>query len=82
MTRDLQEKGSGPEDASSTEAGAAPRSRRGRRKEVSGEKLAELQARQRAIGVELKRIFDDVSKEPVPREFMELLQRIDTKRED
>jgi hypothetical protein len=49
---------------------------------VSAEKVAELQARQRAIGVELKRIFDDVAKEPVPREFVDLLRQIDRKRED
>lgn len=49
---------------------------------MSGEKATELQARQRAIGVELKRIFDDVTKEPVPKEFLELLQQIDRKRED
>ena len=48
---------------------------------MSGEKAAELQARQRAIGAELKRIFEDVAKEPVPREFLELLQKIDRKRE-
>jgi anti-sigma factor NepR-like protein len=49
---------------------------------MSGEKAVELQARQRAIGSELKRIFDDVAKEPVPREFLDLLQKIDKKRED
>jgi hypothetical protein len=82
MTREVQEKRPGPAEAPSPEGNAAPRSSRGRRKEVSAEKVAELQARQRAIGVELKRIFDDVAKEPVPREFVDLLRQIDRKRED
>jgi len=82
MTRELQEKRPGPEEPPFSEGDGTPRSRRGRRKEVSGEKATELQARQRAIGVELKRIFDDVTKEPVPKEFLELLQQIDRKRED
>jgi hypothetical protein len=32
-----------------------------------------------AIGAGLKRIFDDVVKEPIPPEFLELLNRIDLK---
>jgi hypothetical protein len=82
MTRELQEKRPSPDESPFSEADGAPRSRRGRRNEVSGERAAELQARQRAIGVELKRIFDGVTKEPVPQEFLELLQQIDRKRED
>ncbi len=36
-----------------------------------------LRARQRALGRELRRIYDDVAKEPVPDDFIELLRRID-----
>ena len=36
-----------------------------------------LRARQRALGRELRRMYDDVAKEPVPDEFLDLLQRID-----
>ena len=36
-----------------------------------------LRARQRALGRELRRMYDDVAKEPVPEEFVELLRRID-----
>jgi hypothetical protein len=81
MTRDFQEKGPGPDDVGAAE-GNAPRSKRGRRKEVSSERVAELQARQRAIGLELKRIFDDVTKEPIPKEFLDLLKKIDNEHED
>ena len=34
-------------------------------------------ARQRAIGRELRRMYDDVAQEPIPDEFMELLRKID-----
>jgi hypothetical protein len=36
-----------------------------------------IRARQRAIGRELKRFFDDVVEEPVPDDFEALLQQID-----
>jgi len=36
-----------------------------------------LRARQRALGRELRRMYDDVAKEPVPEEFLELLRRMD-----
>lgn len=36
-----------------------------------------LRARQRAIGRELRRMYDDVAKEPVPDEFLDLLRQID-----
>jgi Anti-sigma factor NepR len=42
---------------------------------------AELQARQDVIGAGLKRIFDEIVEEPVPPEFLELLDQIDRKRE-
>jgi Anti-sigma factor NepR len=39
-------------------------------------------ARQRAIGRELRRLYDDVAKEPVPEEFLELLKKIDDSGEE
>ena len=36
-----------------------------------------IRARQRAIGRELRRMFDTVAKEPVPDDFLDLLRRID-----
>jgi hypothetical protein len=41
------------------------------------EKARAIRARQRAIGRELRRMYDDVAQEPVPDEFMELLRQID-----
>ncbi len=42
---------------------------------------ADLKARQDVIGAGLKRIFDEIVEEPVPPEFLELLEKIDHKRE-
>lgn len=36
-----------------------------------------LRARQRALGRELRRMYDDIAKEPVPDDFIDLLRRID-----
>jgi hypothetical protein len=36
-----------------------------------------VRARQRAIGRELRRVYDDVAKEPVPDDFLDLLKKID-----
>lgn len=41
------------------------------------DKARAIRARQRAIGRELRRMYDDVAQEPVPDEFMELLRQID-----
>jgi Anti-sigma factor NepR len=41
------------------------------------EKARLIRARQRAIGRELRRMFDSVAKEPVPDDFLELLRRVD-----
>ncbi len=41
------------------------------------EKNRAIRTRQRAIGRELRRMFDEVSKEPVPNEFLDLLRKID-----
>jgi urease accessory protein UreF len=41
------------------------------------EENRKIRARQRAIGRELRRVFDDVVEEPVPDEFLSLLKKID-----
>ena len=41
------------------------------------EKARAIRARQRAIGRELRRMYDDVAQEPVPDDFMDLLRKID-----
>ncbi len=41
------------------------------------EKARAIRARQRAIGRELRRMYDDVAQEPVPDDFLELLRQID-----
>ncbi len=42
------------------------------------EKTRVIRSRQRAIGRELRRMFDDVAQEPVPDDFMDLLKKIDS----
>lgn len=42
-----------------------------------GDKIRAVRARQRAIGRELRRIYDGVVSEPVPDEFLDLLRKID-----
>ncbi|MBV9330387.1 MAG: hypothetical protein JOZ55_02415 [Alphaproteobacteria bacterium] len=41
------------------------------------EKARAIRARQRAIGRELRRMYDDIAQEAVPEEFMSLLRQID-----
>jgi hypothetical protein len=41
------------------------------------EKARAVRARQRAIGRELRRMYDDVAQEAVPDDFMDLLRKID-----
>ena len=41
------------------------------------DKARNVRARQRALGREIRRMFDGVVKEPVPDEFLDLLKRID-----
>ena len=45
--------------------------------EKPNEKSRAIRARQRAIGRELRRMYDDVAQEPVPDDFMDLLRKID-----
>jgi hypothetical protein len=41
--------------------------------------LDEARLRQRAIGVKLRQMFDDVVNEPVPDEFLDILRQADSK---
>lgn len=36
-----------------------------------------IRARQRAIGRELRRMYDDIAQEPIPQDFLDLLKKID-----
>ena len=45
--------------------------------EKPNEKARAIRARQRAIGRELRRMYDDVAQETVPEEFLDLLRKID-----
>ena len=45
------------------------------------EKARAIRARQRAIGRELRRMYDDVAQENIPDDFLDLLQQIDNKTE-
>ena len=48
---------------------------------ASRDRAGELQSRQRAIGLELRRVFDEIVEEPIPGDFLKLLDEIDRKRE-
>jgi len=41
------------------------------------ERARAMKARQRAIGRELRRAYDNVAQEPVPDDFLDLLRKID-----
>ena len=45
--------------------------------EKPSEKARAIRARQRAIGRELRRMYDDVAQEPVPEDFLDMLPQID-----
>ncbi len=81
MTREFRQKN--PEaNEPQGEMAAAPKPKQGvRKKDLTPEQANELRSRQRAIGHELRRMFDDVTREPVPQEFLELLKQIDGKNE-
>jgi hypothetical protein len=42
------------------------------------ERARAIKSRQRAIGRELRRVYDNVAQEPVPDEFLDLLRKIDS----
>lgn len=48
-----------------------------RERKTDREKNRAIRTRQRAIGRELRRMYDEVVKEQVPPDFMDLLQKID-----
>ena len=41
------------------------------------ERARAIKTRQRAIGRELRRVYDNVAQEPVPEEFLDLLRQMD-----
>ena len=45
------------------------------------EKNRAIRARQRALGRELRRLYDGVAQEPVPDDFIELLREIDQRKD-
>lgn len=49
----------------------------GRKVKKDRDKAAAIRTRQRALGRELRRMYDDVVQEPVPDEFLEILHKID-----
>ena len=48
-----------------------------KQEEPDRDKTVAARARQRAIGRELRRIYDEIVQEPVPDDFLELLKKID-----
>jgi hypothetical protein len=73
----------GATTSDSSANGAGPRKRRtkGNSEMPSKDSNVELQTRHNVIGAGLKRIFDEIVEEPIPSEFLELLDKIDLKRE-
>ena len=49
---------------------------------IEPEVAADAKSRQRLIGKELRRWYDDITKEPVPNDLLDLLNRIDNREED
>jgi hypothetical protein len=49
----------------------------GKDQDYDRDKTRAVRARQRAIGRELRRIYDGVVNEPIPEEFLDLLRKID-----
>jgi len=46
------------------------------------ERARAIKARQRAIGRELRRVYDGVAQEAVPQDFLDLLQKMDAQERD
>jgi hypothetical protein len=49
--------------------------------QIEPEEAADAQSRQRLIGKELRRWYDNIVKEPVPDELLDLLNQIDKRSE-
>jgi hypothetical protein len=48
-----------------------------KKEEPDREKTIAARARQRAIGRELRRLYDEIVQEPIPEDFVDLLKQID-----
>jgi hypothetical protein len=48
-----------------------------KKEEPDREQTIAARARQRAIGRELRRMYDEVVQEPIPEDFLDLLKKID-----
>jgi Anti-sigma factor NepR len=48
-----------------------------KKEEPDREQTVAARARQRAIGRELRRMYDEIVQEPVPDDFLDLLKKID-----
>lgn len=44
-----------------------------------GGEITDIRARQRAIGRELRRMYDEVAREPVPEDFLDILRQLDAR---
>lgn len=51
-------------------------------KNPNAKNLRSARVRQQAIGHELRRLYDSVVQEPVPEEFLKLLGKIDSDKND
>jgi len=71
----------GAPDETVSDIGRRRRRPRERANAAPRDKTGELQARQRAIGLELRRVFDEIVEEPIPPDFLKLLDDIDRKRD-
>ena len=49
---------------------------------IQKNKNTDIRARQRAIGRELRRMYDEIAREPIPEDFLELLRQLDAKSEN
>lgn len=65
------------EDASSDADGMIDQQQTPPGRRAASEGLDEARLRQRAIGVKLRQMFDEVVNEPVPDEFLDILRRAD-----
>lgn len=41
--------------------------------------ITDIRVRQRAIGRELRRMYDEVAREPIPEDFLDLLRQLDAR---
>ncbi|MEE8438281.1 MAG: NepR family anti-sigma factor [Micropepsaceae bacterium] len=49
---------------------------------IQKNKNTDIRARQRAIGRELRRMCDEIAREQIPEDFLELLRQLDAKNEN